>query len=149
MYLTPEQLAQIKDSIDKQRQEILDKLNQRCEEGYEPEVRGDEADIANSEGIALTMERLQSRDRRLLKKLDEAMRWVDSEDFGYCESVKKLDLNACSLARQLASASIASKTKNNASVDITIRVLANHPSRCIMRMTTRSRWRYWFRCLRN
>ena len=86
MYLTPEQLAQIKDSIDKQRQEILDKLNQRCEEGYEPEVRGDEADIANSEGIALTMERLQSRDRRLLKKLDEAMRWVDSEDFGYCES---------------------------------------------------------------
>ena len=86
MYLTPEQLAQIKDSIDKQRQEILDKLNQRCEEGYEPEVRGDEADIANSEGIALTMERLQSRDRRLLKKLYEAMRRVDSEDFGYCES---------------------------------------------------------------
>ena len=117
MYLTPEQLAQIKDSIDKQRQEILDKLNQRCEEGYEPEVRGDEADIANSEGIALTMERLQSRDRRLLKKLDEAMRWVDSEDFGYCESCGE--------------------------------EIANHPSRCIMRMTTRSRWRYWFRCLRN
>lgn len=86
MYLTPEQLAQIKDSIEQQRQEILQKLNQRSEEGYEPEVRGDEADIANSEGIALTMERLQTRDRRLLKKLDDAMRWVDSEDFGYCES---------------------------------------------------------------
>ena len=100
MYLTPEQLAQIKDSIDKQRQEILDKLNQRCEEGYEPEVRGDEADIANSEGIALTMERLQSRDRRLLKKLDEAMRWVDSEDFGYCEEIGFKRLLARPAARQ-------------------------------------------------
>ena len=62
MYLTPEQLAEIKQSIENQRQEILDKINQRSEENYEPEVRGDEADIANSEGIAMTMERLQSRD---------------------------------------------------------------------------------------
>lgn len=85
-YLTPEQLQEIRQSIENQRQEILEKLNQRSEEGYEPEVRGDEADIANSEGIALTMERLQSRDIRLLKKLDEAARWTEDEDFGYCES---------------------------------------------------------------
>ena len=51
-YLTPEQLQEIRQSIENQRQEILEKLNQRNEEGYEPEVRGDEADIANSEGIA-------------------------------------------------------------------------------------------------
>ena len=86
MYLTPEQLQEIKQSIENQRQEILEKLNQRNAETYEPEVRGDDADIANSEGIALTLERLQSRDVRLLKKLDEAARWVESEDFGYCES---------------------------------------------------------------
>jgi DnaK suppressor protein len=86
MYLTKEQLQEIKQSIENQRQEILEKLNQRNAETYEPEVRGDDADIANSEGIALTLERLQSRDVRLLKKLDEAARWVESEDFGYCES---------------------------------------------------------------
>ena len=86
MYLTTEQLSEIKKSIETQRQEILEKLNQRNSEEYEPEVRGDDADIANSEGIALTLERLQSRDVKLLKKLDEAIRWVDSEDFGYCES---------------------------------------------------------------
>lgn len=86
MYLTPEQLQEIKQSIENQRQEILEKLNQRNAESYEPEVRGDDADIANSEGIVLTLERLQSRDVRLLKKLDEAARWVESEDFGYCES---------------------------------------------------------------
>jgi DnaK suppressor protein len=86
MYLTPEQLQEIKQSIENQRQEILEKLNQRNAETYEPEVRGDDADIANSEGIALTLERLQLRDVRLLKKLDEAARWVESEDFGYCES---------------------------------------------------------------
>ena len=79
-------MQEIKQSIENQRQEILEKLNQRNAETYEPEVRGDDADIANSEGIALTLERLQSRDVRLLKKLDEAARWVESEDFGYCES---------------------------------------------------------------
>jgi len=86
MYLTPEQIEEIKKSIEVQRQEILEKLNQRHDEDYEPEVRGDEADIANSEGIVQTMERLQSRDMRLLKKLDEASRWIDEESFGYCES---------------------------------------------------------------
>ncbi len=86
MYLTIEQKEEIRKSIEQQRQEILEKLNQRNDEAYEPEVRGDEADIANSEGIVLTMERLQSRDLRLLKKLDEALRWMDDEEFGYCES---------------------------------------------------------------
>lgn len=86
MYLTPEQMIEIQQSIEAQRSEILDKLTHRSDEGYEPEVRGDEADIANSEGIALTMERLQSRDIRLLKKLEEAVRWMDDDEFGYCES---------------------------------------------------------------
>ena len=86
MYLTDEQLAQIRKSIEEQRQEILDKMNQRNDEEYEPETRGDEADIANSEGIVATMERLQSRDVRLLKKLEEAARWMEDDDFGYCES---------------------------------------------------------------
>ncbi len=86
MYLTQEQLTQIRKSIAEQRQEILGKLNQRNDEAYEPDTRGDEADIANSESIVLTMERLQERDMRLLKKLDEALRWMESDDFGYCES---------------------------------------------------------------
>ena len=84
-YLTPEQIEEIRQSIEKQRAEIIEKVNQRNEDDYEPEVRGDDADIANSEGIAITMERLQTRDVRLLKKLDEAARWIETEDFGYCE----------------------------------------------------------------
>lgn len=86
MYLSDEQVQEIQKSIETQRQEILGKMNQRYDEGYEPETRGDEVDIANSEGIRLTMERLQSRDEKLLKKLEEAARWLDDEDFGYCES---------------------------------------------------------------
>lgn len=86
MYLTADQLNQIRQAIEKQRREILEKLNERNDEAYEPEIRGDEADIANSEGIVLTMERLQSRDLRLLQKLDEAARWMEDDDFGICES---------------------------------------------------------------
>lgn len=86
MYLTEDQLNQIRQAIEKQRREILEKLNERNDEAYEPEIRGDEADIANSEGIVLTMERLQSRDLRLLQKLDEAARWMEDDDFGICES---------------------------------------------------------------
>lgn len=86
MYLTADQLNQIRQAIEKQRREILEKLNERNDEAYEPEIRGDEADIANSEGIVLTMERLQSRDLRLLQKLDEAARWMEEDDFGICES---------------------------------------------------------------
>ncbi len=85
MYLSKEELEQIKSSIDNQRKEILEKVSQRSKESYEPETRGDEADIANSESILVTMERLQNRDLRLLKKLEEAARWTEDEDFGYCE----------------------------------------------------------------
>lgn len=86
MYLSPEQIQEIRSSIEEQRQEILDKIKHRNEEAYEPETRGDEADIANSEGILVTMERLQSRDGRLLKKLEQTMRWMEDDDFGYCGS---------------------------------------------------------------
>ena len=86
MYLTDEELKKIRDMLQSQRDEIHDKMKTRATTGYEPETRGDEADIANSEGIAATLERLQGRDLRLLKKLDEAIRWTEDEDFGYCES---------------------------------------------------------------
>ena len=86
MYLSEKQMDEIKHSIEEQRKEILDKMNHRNDEAYEPETRGDEADIANSEGILVTMERLQSRDEKLLKKLEEAARWLDDSDFGYCET---------------------------------------------------------------
>mgnify|MGYP001200025724 CR=1 FL=1 len=86
MYLSDDQIKEIHRSIEEQRQEILTKMHQRSDEGYEPETRGDEADIANSEGIRVTMERLQSRDERLLRKLEEAARWMDDDDFGYCGS---------------------------------------------------------------
>ena len=86
MYLTEEQLAAIKEALNVQRDSILYQSQSWIEDDFEPEVKGDEADIANSEGIALTLDRLQSRDIRLLKKLEEAIRWMDDEDFGYCEN---------------------------------------------------------------
>ncbi len=85
MYLTEDQIAAIKVSLDEQRQEIRQKMEARRNEDFEPETRGDEADIANSEGIVATLDRMHSRDLRLLKKLDEAMQWMSDDEFGYCE----------------------------------------------------------------
>lgn len=84
-YLTDEQLAKIREEILAQRDEILNKSKIMRDEEFERETRGDEADIATAEGIAATLERLQSRDARLLKKLDEALRWMEEPDYGYCE----------------------------------------------------------------
>lgn len=84
-YLTEDQKAQIRAAIIEQRDEILNKTKSLRDEDFERETRGDEADIATAEGIAATMERLHSRDARLLRKLEEALRWMDEPDFGYCE----------------------------------------------------------------
>ena len=83
-YLTEEQLDAIKAELNRQRDEVLGKMQSRREQDFEPETRGDEADIANSEGIAATIDRLQNRDARLMKKLEGAIRDMDDEEFGYC-----------------------------------------------------------------
>ncbi|MDX9720127.1 MAG: TraR/DksA C4-type zinc finger protein [Myxococcota bacterium] len=84
-YLTEEQISAIQSSLEGQIEEIKRNMQARRDEEFEPETRGDEADIANSEGIAATLDRLHTRDIRLLKKLDEALIWLKDEDFGYCE----------------------------------------------------------------
>ena len=84
MYLTEEQLEAIRTELGRQHDEIMTKMHSRREQDFEPETRGDEADIANSEGIAATIDRLQNRDARLLKKIEGALRDMDDEDFGYC-----------------------------------------------------------------
>ena len=84
MYLTEEQLEAIRAELGSQHDEIVSKMHSRQEQDFEPETRGDEADIANSEGIAATIDRLQNRDARLMKKIEGAIRDMDDEDFGYC-----------------------------------------------------------------
>ena len=46
MYLTEEQLAAIKEALNVQRDAILYKSQSWIEDDFEPEVKGDEADIA-------------------------------------------------------------------------------------------------------
>ena len=84
-YLTNDQLEAIRHKIEEQRNEIVAKARLRSEEDIETETRGDEVDIATVQNINANLDRMQSRDVRLLKKLDEALVWLEDEDFGYCE----------------------------------------------------------------
>lgn len=85
-YLTEEQLTAIRKNLEKQRNTIVKKAETLRSEASETDASGDDADIASAEGIVATMERLRSRELRLLKKVEEQLKWMDDlDEFGYCE----------------------------------------------------------------
>lgn len=87
MYLTSDQLDVLRKSIEKQRLEILSRVRgENLSDDVTQERTGDEVDIATNEGFAATHDRLRDRDIKLLKRLDDAMRWIDDENYGYCQS---------------------------------------------------------------
>jgi DnaK suppressor protein len=86
MYLTIEQLDTLKKSIESQRVEIISRMRgEQLGEDPSQERTGDEVDIATNEGFAATHDRLRDRDMKLLKRLDDALRWMDDEDYGICQ----------------------------------------------------------------
>lgn len=86
-YLSDEQLESLRDNLKNQKAEILRKTENLRSEASETDASGDEADVAAAEGIVATMERLRSRELRLLRKIDEQLKWMeDLDEFGYCES---------------------------------------------------------------
>jgi DnaK suppressor protein len=87
MYLTSEQLDILRKSIEKQKLEIVARMRgENLGEDPSQERTGDEVDIATNEGFAATFDRLRDRDLKLLKRLDDALRWQDDEDFGICQT---------------------------------------------------------------
>ncbi len=80
-------LAKFEKLLLQEKQQIAAHLEERKEES-EKEIDdspGDQVDIASSEINQAAMQKLGSRERNLLKKIDKALAKIKSGDYGDCE----------------------------------------------------------------
>ena len=84
MYLTQEELSQIRKKLNDQRNQILKLATRSQNEWSMTSEKGDELDLATVDGIAAITNRLRGREIKLLKKIEKQLRWMNDEEFGYC-----------------------------------------------------------------
>lgn len=87
-YMGPRQLAYFRQKLLDWRQSLLDESQRTIEhlrdEG-EGRYVGDEADRANQESDNILELRTRDRYRKLIPKIDAALRRIDDGSYGYCE----------------------------------------------------------------
>ena len=82
------ELKKFKDILEKRRSEILDQAASVKEPVYtfKEEDLLDEVDLASSESEQNMSIRLRDRERILLRKIDKALKKIESDEYGVCES---------------------------------------------------------------
>ncbi len=84
-YMNKEQLAFFRHRLETMRDEILENLAKTNQHLKEATVEIDENDRASLEEEHWLELRIRERETKLLKKINEALQRIDSEDYGYCE----------------------------------------------------------------
>lgn len=85
--LTEQQLSEFEETLQAQRQRIVERARAalvKRREGGEPE-EPDEMDRASEATELALSERLEGRERRLLRKINEALQRIRDGEFGLCE----------------------------------------------------------------
>jgi DnaK suppressor protein len=88
--LTKEQLAELREKLENELQEIKDRNNEKIHEMEEnitaDKFHGDEADQATYIEERNRILRLRDRDRKLLVKLEKTIQKMDEGNYGVCNS---------------------------------------------------------------
>ena len=84
-YMNAEQLAFFRGQLLRMRQEILDNASHTSEHLREHEAESDVADQATIEEENALELRTRDRERKLLRKIEEALKRIDDGSYGYCE----------------------------------------------------------------
>ncbi|MCK9991098.1 MAG: RNA polymerase-binding protein DksA [Rugosibacter sp.] len=86
-YMSEKQLAHFRAILSSIKEELLDDIERTVHTMQdEATVFADPNDRASQESdIALEL-RNRDRERKLIKKIDESLALIDSEEYGYCES---------------------------------------------------------------
>ena len=84
-YMNAEQLAFFRERLLETQKELLEKANLTSEHLREHELEPDPTDQATIEEEYALELRARERERKLLKKIDEALRRIDEGSYGYCE----------------------------------------------------------------
>lgn len=84
-YMSPGQIDFFRARLVEMQRELLEKANLTSEHLREHEIEPDPTDQATiDEEYALEL-RARDRERKLLKKIDEALRRIDDGSYGFCE----------------------------------------------------------------
>jgi DnaK suppressor protein len=84
-YMSPGQIAFFRERLIETQKELLEKANLTSEHLRQHEIEPDPTDQATIEEEYALELRTRDRERKLLKKIDEALRRIDDGSYGYCE----------------------------------------------------------------
>src|SRR5438132_668900 len=84
-YMSAEQLAFLPERLLETQRELLEKADLTSEHLREHELEADPTDQATIEEEYALELRARDRERKLLKKIDEALRRIEEGSYGYCE----------------------------------------------------------------
>ena len=110
-YMSAEQLAFFRERLVQTQKELLEKANVTSEHLREHELEADPTDQATIEEEYALELRARDRERKLLKKIDEALRRIDEGSYGYCEETGEPIGIARLLARPTATLSIEAQSR--------------------------------------
>jgi DnaK suppressor protein len=110
-YMNTEQLAFFRERLIETQKELLDKANLTSEHLREHELEADPTDQATIEEEYALELRARDRERKLLKKIDQALRRIDEGSYGYCEETGEPIGIPRLLARPTATLSIEAQSR--------------------------------------
>ena len=110
-YMSPEQLAFFRERLISTQRELLEKANVTSEHPREHELEADPTDQATIEEEYALELRARDRERKLLKKIDEALRRIEEGSYGYCEETGEPIGIARLIARPTATLSIEAQSR--------------------------------------
>ncbi|MCS6787477.1 MAG: RNA polymerase-binding protein DksA [Thiobacillaceae bacterium] len=111
-YMNEVQLQYFKRKLLAMRAEILNNARETGEHLKENEVFADPNDRATVEEENLLEQRVRDRERKLLKKIEQALARIDSGEYGYCLETGEPIGIARLLARPTAELSIEAQEKH-------------------------------------
>lgn len=110
-YMNAQQLAFFRDRLVAMRDELQLKVDETVEHMREQETVADPADRATVEEEHALELRTRDRERKLLKKIGQALTRIADESYGYCEETGEPIGLARLLARPTATLSVEAQTR--------------------------------------
>ncbi len=110
-YMSPEQIAFFRERLRAMQRELLQKADVTSEHLRQHDIESDPTDQATIEEEYALELRARDRERKLLKKIEQALRRIEDGSYGYCEETGDAIGIARLLARPTATLSIEAQSR--------------------------------------
>ena len=110
-YMSPQQVAFFRERLRAMQRELLEKAGVTSEHLREHDIESDPTDQATIEEEYALELRARDRERKLLKKIEQALRRIEDGSYGYCEETGDAIGIARLLARPTATLSVEAQSR--------------------------------------